>query len=888
MLGRALSTLGDHDEALGLLEAAGSDDEASMGALLRSTAAVRGVPAALEQYERHREDLADRLGVDPGPALRSVHAELLAADRPVREGLRFETTSLVGREEDIRALRAAVRDARVTSILGPGGLGKTRMAHLLGREADQPVVRFVELVGVSSPEDVVGEVGSALGVRDSVSGRRVLTAEQRNDVRARIAQLLDQAPTLLILDNCEHVIEAVAELVAFLVASCRQLKVVTTTRAPLAIAAERVFPLGQLTEDAAADLFGQRASAARPGVPLEDVAVRRVVRRLDGLPLAIELAAAKVRVMSVEDIDRRLDDRFALLRGGDRSAPDRHQTLIAVIDWSWNLLTEPERRALRWLSVFHDGFTLAAADELLDGDALDLVESLLDQSLLTLVEARGSVRYRMLETVREFGRMQLVGAGEDAAAEAALLTWARDHAGRYAADLYTARQVAAVRAIAAEENNLSDALRSAVATPDPVATVELTATLAGFWTVRGENTRVIAMASAVDAALDGWVPPDDRIDVAVAAAALTVLNTLMGEISDAPNCTAILAMYGARATDPRARGMVAVLDAQDPHDPDRTMEQLSRIDAAHGFDRQSVATARLMEAHYLENFSDPERALERVQAGLALVEDADGPWIKAMMHSLAGGLNAQLGKRAEAAEHARAAIPILDELESNDDGIQARSLLAGNAVAEGRFDEADALIAEIDRLNSERPGFGAAFVTATVRAELELARGNVAEGLRLYRVAGRELDAIRLPGMEWTGLEPWSLFGDAAGTTAYAIHGTGREGADLFERLRGKAPQVLNPDRPRMDYPVAGMVLHGLGTWGLLRQAMDPEPAIRLLVLAELFAYPRFTVTMDPSQTDAEAERVAPGLTARVRDEYGERRGPALLPEARAVVERVA
>ncbi len=194
-----------------------------------------------------------------------------------------------------------------------------------------------------------------------------------------------------------------------------------------------------------------------------------------------------------------------------------------------------------------------------------------------------------------------------------------------------------------------------------------------------------------------------------------------------------------------------------------------------------------------------------------------------MMHSLAGGLNAQLGKRAEAAEHARAAIPILDELESNDDGIQARSLLAGNAVAEGRFDEADALIAEIDRLNSERPGFGGAFVTATVRAELELARGNVAEGLRLYRVAGRELDAIRLPGMEWTGLEPWSLFGDAAGTTAYAIHGTGREGADLFERLRGKAPQVLDPDRPRMDYPVAGMVLHGLGAWGLLRQAMDPE-----------------------------------------------------------------
>ncbi|HET6939060.1 MAG TPA: AAA family ATPase [Nocardioides sp.] len=887
VLGRALSGLGDHDEALPLLEEAG-DDEVTVAAVLRSTAAVHGVPAALESYERHREELADRLGVDPGPALQAVYRELLAADRPVREGLRFEASSLVGRDEDIRALRSAVREARVTSILGPGGLGKTRLAHLLGREAEQPVVHFVELVGVSSPEDVVGEVGSALGVRDSVSGRRVLTAEQRHDVRARIAQLLDQAPTLLILDNCEHVVEAVAELVAFLVASCRQLRVVTTTRAPLAIAAERVFPLAQLTEDAAADLFRQRASAARPGVPLEDEAVRRVVRRLDGLPLAIELAAAKVRAMSVEDIDRRLDDRFALLRGGDRSAPDRHQTLVAVIDWSWNLLSEDERRALRWLSVFPDGFTLAGADELLGGDALDLVPSLVDQSLLSVLDVRGTVRYRMLETVREFGRMQLVGSGEDAEANAAQLAWARRYAAARAGDLFSLGQVAAVQAIAAEENNLADALRAAVAIPDPAATADLTAALAGFWTVRGENTRVIAVAAAVDAALAGWEPAPDEVDVAVAAAAVTVMNTVVGEIADAPSCLAILSTYGELATSPRARGMVAVLAAMDPDDPVRSLERLREIDPAHGHDRQSAASARLWAAHYLENEGDPERALDEALAGLALVDDEDGPWIKAMMHTLAGGLNAQLGKRAEAAEHARAAIPILDLLEANDDGIQARSLLAGAALAEGRFDEAKRLIAEIDLLNHERAGFGGAFVTATVRAELALAQGEIEEGLRLYRVAGKELDSIRLPGLEMTGLEPWSLFGDAAGTTAYAIHGTGDDGRDLYERLRGKAVQVLNPDRPRMDYPVAGLVLHGLGTWGLLRKAMDTEDAIRLLVLAELFAYPRFTVTMDPAQTNEEAERVAPGLAARLREEYGERHGPDLLPQAQEVVARIA
>jgi len=887
VLGRALAALGDHDEALPLLRDAG-DDEVTMAALLRSVAAVHGAPAALERYERFRAELAERLGVDPGPTLQAVHAELLAADRPVREGLRFEATPLVGRDDDIRALRAAVRESRVTSILGPGGLGKTRLAHLLGRGAEQPVVRFIELVGVASPEDVVAEVGSALGVRDSVSGRRALTMEQRNDVRARIGQVLDQAPTLLILDNCEHVVEAVAELVAFLVASCRELRVVTTTRAPLAIAAERVFALSQLTEDAAADLFVQRASAARPGVPLEDEAVRRVVRRLDGLPLAIELAAAKVRAMSVADIDRRLDDRFALLRGGDRSAPDRHQTLIAVIDWSWNLLSEDERRALRWLSVFHDGFSLAGAGEQLGCDGLELVQSLVDQSLLAVIEARGTVRYRMLETVREFGRMQLVGAGEDTAARDAQLAWARRYAARHAAELFSSGQVEAVRAIAVEENNLADALRIAVALPDPAITVELTSALAGFWTVRGENTRVIAVSGAVDAALEGWEPAPDEVDTAVTAAAVVAMNTVMGQISESTNCMAILKKYGRGTSDDRARGMVAVLAAQDPLDSAGTLRRLREIDPARGHDRQSAASARLLSAHYLENDGYPERALEEVQSGLALVSDDDGPWIKAMMHSIAGGLNAQLGKRAEAAEHASLAIPILDLLEANDDGIQARSLLAGSAIADGRFDEALTLVAEIDRLSSERTGFGGAFITGTVRAELAVAQGEVAEGLRLYRIAAQELASITLPGLELTGLEPWTLFGVAAATTAYALHGEGDDGVDLFETLRARAPHVLDPERRRMDYPVAGLVLHGLGAWGLLKRALDPEDAIQLLVLADLFAYPRFTTTMDPARTHDEAERVAPGLVARVRQAYGERRGPDLLPEAQAVCERIA
>jgi predicted ATPase len=253
--------------------------------------------------------------------------------------------------------------------------------------------------------------------------------------------------------------------------------VLTTSRAPLAIAAERVYPLGQLEADDAARLLCERAVAARPGVELDDAVVRRVARRLDGLPLAIELAAVKVRAMSLAEIDRRLENRFALLRGGDRAAADRHQTLLAVIDWSWNLLDEDERRALRRLSLFHDGFTLEAAEATLGATALEAVPGLVDQSLLSVEEADGRVRYRMLETVREFGGMQLVDAGEDADARAARRRWATAYARREAPRLFRPQQLEAIAAVGAEETNLADELRDALADGDAGTVVELLAAL---------------------------------------------------------------------------------------------------------------------------------------------------------------------------------------------------------------------------------------------------------------------------------------------------------------------------------------------------------------------------------------------------------------------------
>ena len=247
----------------------GRSDESLLADLLRSEAAVRGPAAALDRYEQYRRSLRERLGTDPGELLRRAHRELLALDRPVRRGLRYDATALIGRDGDLERLRALTASSRVVSIVGTGGLGKTRLAHAIARDAAVPVVHVAELAGVSSADDVVGEVGSVLGVRDSIQGRRVLTAEQRADIRGRIAQRLAQSPGLLVLDNCEHLIDAVAGLVAFLVSATSDLHVLTTSRAPLGIAAERVYLLGELDTDDAVELFRERAVAARPNVRLD-------------------------------------------------------------------------------------------------------------------------------------------------------------------------------------------------------------------------------------------------------------------------------------------------------------------------------------------------------------------------------------------------------------------------------------------------------------------------------------------------------------------------------------------------------------------------------------------------------------------------------------------
>ncbi len=891
LLAVARSRSGAHEDALPLLEeavAAQPYDEELLACLLRSEAAVRGGAAALERYDGHRAALAEHLGADPGPELARVHAELLAADRPVREGILFDGSSLLGRDEDISALQGLLHANRVVSITGSGGLGKTRLAHVVGRNAAQPIVHFVELVSVTSPDDVVGEVGSALGVRDSVSGRHALSPDRRADIRARIAQHLGQAPALLILDNCEHVVESVAGLVAFLVTTTRDLRVLTTSRAPLSIAAEQVYPLGELGSWDAVELFRRRAMAARPDARLDGEVIREIVTRLDGLPLAIELAAAKTRVMSVEEIGRRLANRFALLNGGDRSAPDRHRTLLAVIDWSWNLLGEPERRALRWLSLFGDGFTLDAAEHLLGPDALHAVRALAEQSLLSVRESDAGVRYRMLETVREFGRMRLAEAGEEAPARAAQRAWAVAYALEQGKALFGSGQYAAADALRAEEGNLAELLRQALSEPDTATVVQVLAGLGAFWSIRGDHPRILALRGAITQTLTGWLPPPELQDATRVAVMITLMNKMIADDGDDQLRDLLRSIPDRDTSDPRVAAMATVMLAYDATDGEAGLRRLDEL--SRDPDRHLAQMAAQMNVHVLENAGEWASAVAAAERALELTREDDGPWNVALLHNLLAQLTMQLGDRPRAVGHARIALPVLSRLGATDDQTQLRSLLLFAALAEGDLETAEAELERISRINENEPVLGGLAIVPLCAAEVALARGDAADALGQHRLAVQRARDLRLPDVPHTGFEPWLVVAEALALTAHAYHAGPADlpyGKELFRSAVTRIDAVLNTGIPFLDYPVCGTMLFAFGVWGLLRGGMAPGDAVRSLVLAERFGYNRTMPSMAFERIEPRAERAAPGAVAAVHAEYGERRGPALLGEARALVEGI-
>ncbi|MEV6422941.1 BTAD domain-containing putative transcriptional regulator [Streptomyces sp. NPDC051662] len=853
----ALARLGRHAEAAGPLAMAASAhprDEEVLAELLRGEAATAGPSAALTRYETYRRELRDQLGTDPGAGLRAVQQELLRGEPPVaRHGVPHEPNPLLGRDEDIAAVERLLRSSRAVTVVGPGGLGKTRLAHAVSRRAEERVVYFVPLAGVTADEDVAAEVASALGAGEGRPG--AMSGHVPADPVSGILGVLGTGPALLVLDNCEQVVRGAADLVRALVSSSKDLRVLTTSRAPLGLTSEAAYALPELGLDTSIELFTQRARAARPGVRLPPDAVAELCRHLDGLPLAVELAAARVRVLSVPEIARRLGDRFALLSGGVRGVPERHRTLHAVVEWSWNLLADGARAALRTLSVFPGGFSGEAAERVLGEDALFLLEQLAGQSLITVADTPVGVRFRMLETVREFSAARCAEAGEDEEAVGRFLVWARDFGVAHHGGLLGPEPRAAREPIKAEQDNLVAALRQALARTDGPTTAAVTAVLAALWSTDSNHPRLAALAAETGPPLSHFHPEPEYVEVARAAAVLCTASLFMDYGPHVARQLVTLRRLPPAPPDTLLRATAVVLSAV----PDMLPPDYEVLHRLCGSERPLVAGIAECAATYVWEYEhDIDRALSSARRMIAALGPIDDPSMQVMGYSRVSELCLKTGRGDAAYGYLKAALKALPRLGDEHDYIGVRSGLALACLQRGDADEAEYWLrqAEGDGTSQQdvfySPDLG-------VRAEIALARGLTEVGLGLWRGAVERLpEAGAMHGGDpWT--DPWALQIQSAAVTAHAHAGRLDLVVEPVDRLRRLLPRLISgPDRTSMELPVIGTVLHALGRAGL---ASGDASAVRMIALAERLRVLReFQPTMSGAlarEAAEDADRVA-------------------------------
>jgi predicted ATPase/DNA-binding CsgD family transcriptional regulator len=417
----------------------------------------------------------------------------------IPNNLPLQLSSFIGREREIAKVKHLLATSRLVTLTGAGGCGKTRLAlqvatDLLTTFADG--VWLVEYASLADPVLVPPQVAVSLAVREQ-AGQPLLTT---------LTSYLRDKQALLILDNCEHLIAACAQLADTLLRGCPSLHLLATSREALNLAGEHIYLVPSLEPDPAVRLFIERATAAQAHFTPDEKnadAVAQICRRLDGIPLAIELAATRVKALSIEQIAARLDNVFQLLTGGNRTALPRQQTLRAAMDWSYDLLSGPERALFRRLSVFAGGWTLEAAEEVASGstsdalhlplatsdlprtDVLDVLMHLVDKSLVVLDEQTAELRYRMLEPVRQYAHEKLLEAGEGAAMQARHLNAFLQFAEAAAPKLFGAAQAQWMNRLERDHDNLRAALAWALAQSESAAALRLSGALEQFWQVRG-------------------------------------------------------------------------------------------------------------------------------------------------------------------------------------------------------------------------------------------------------------------------------------------------------------------------------------------------------------------------------------------------------------------
>ncbi|MFI9624417.1 AfsR/SARP family transcriptional regulator [Streptomyces sp. NPDC052042] len=779
-IGAALA-LGRADETLPELIALCAEhplDEPLQALRLRALRDAGRTAQALAAYDEVRTVLVDRLGADPGPELRSLHAELLeqdmragglqtgpprspaapppAAPRGIRTvpredpaarcgNLRARLTSFVGRESDIEALREDLARARLVTLLGPGGAGKTRLSQEAAESfgsAWPDGVWLAELAPVDDPEGVPEAVLTALGARETVlrgAGAEELRVAEGNagDPLVRLTEHCARRRMLLLLDNCEHLVGAAAALADHLLAHCPQLTVLATSREPLGVPGEFVRPVDPLPDPTALRLLADRGAAARPGFRTDAdeetaAASAEVCRRLDGLPLGIELAAARLRMLTPRQIADRLDDRFRLLTSGARTALPRQQTLRAVVDWSWDLLDEDERAVLRRLSVFAGGCTLVAAEAVCaDGpgaarEVAALLGSLVDKSLVVAAPAAdGEMRYRLLETVGEYAAERLDEAAERDTVERRHLVHFRELARTTDPELRGVGQRAAIDLFQHEYENIRTALRRAVAARDEQEALCIVLSLCWYWHMRDLRAEGLQWADAVSAlGPDPFAGPAEpapslhercthapppmppvllreaRRQVAlVQLASMNHTDDMWAEEGCKARLRVIADTY--RAGQPqicRAPGSLwffAVMMTGGVDDLRKLLDETVRASRELGYESE-LAGALQMRANVLAN--RPEwagRARADADESLEIYRRIGDDWGAAEALSSRGEANEKRGEYERAAEDFQAAIGYAENLGAQSQVALLRTRYASTLTEMGRGDEAEPILREV-------------------------------------------------------------------------------------------------------------------------------------------------------------------------------------------------
>ena len=583
-------------------------------------------------------------------------------------GFPAELTSFVGRDGVADEVAGQLGRHRLVTVTGPGGAGKTRLAgevarHAADRFADG--VWLAELAAVQDPARVAVEVAMALGIRE-------LPATAGAD---ELARALAHRHLLLVLDNCEHVIGAAAELCARLLLGADDVRVLATSREPLRIAGEVRWRLGPLALPDPADpaagqceavtLFADRAWLVDPGFALDETtatAVAKLVARLDGLPLAIELAAARVDVLGVTQLLERIDDRFGLLAAGDRMAERRQRSLEAAVAWSYELLDERERRVFRAVSVFPGPFTLEGAQAVAGADAGPAVLRLVDRSLLLppQVGPDGRSRYLMLETLRAYGAGLLTEAGEDAAAGAALAVFAAEVAEEASLGLHTRTgEMASLRHLDAEDVTLRHALAWAM-DHDPAMALRLGLAQGTWWQLRGRLTSQAQLLAATiehaEVGSDQWCSA--RIFLGGTAAAVADPEAALEHFTAARDVLADprraasweLPLLLSLCLAGRSMALVQLGRVQDGASDGRRALELARETGLPGLEAMAMTCLSLV-ARYED---DRDAALRLAREAVQITDESAGALQRALGHIIAGVL-ADIGELA-AAEQACTAV----------------------------------------------------------------------------------------------------------------------------------------------------------------------------------------------------------------------------------------